>query len=280
MKLQQTLRMVRRGHVARTGLTLLELVIVIAIIAALAGIVVPLLPSMIYKTHASTGATNLSAIANAVQMYAAQNADNYPNQLDSIVCGTDVPDYVLHNTSLSGATLTDDDVSALSKIGITKVAPMVVKTDANKSVWNPTFNPYGVASGTSPTMTTLATGGSVAFLTPAVAAAKLGTVTTKTTTTTVEGVTTTTTNDNGRFVVFGLGKVATICGKSLNEAPVWFNPNEGQDPDSKYARFGLVFQTADADGAMSRAKFVGVVEFGSWGTMTKDDNLSYFYSWK
>jgi hypothetical protein len=36
---------------------------------------------------------------------------------------------------------------------------------------------------------------------------------------------------------------------------------------------------AGAGGAtLSRARFVGPVEFGPWGTMTKDDNPGYHYT--
>lgn len=223
-----------------------------------------------HKTHAATGATNLSEIAKAVQLYASQRGDNYPNQLDSMVADGAIPSYVLNSThALSATTLLAGDVSALSGAGITTVAPMLEKADAGATSWSPTFNPYGVASGTIPTMTPLATSVTAAFLNPTVAAAKLGTT-----------LTGTSGNYTERFVVFGLGKFATICGKGMDEAPVWYNPSDGQDPDSVYSRFGLVFQTADANGAMSSARFLGVVEFAQWGTMTKDDNLSYFYSLK
>jgi prepilin-type N-terminal cleavage/methylation domain-containing protein len=42
-------RLVRKGFVVRSGLTLLELVVVMAILAALAGILIPLMPNMIGK---------------------------------------------------------------------------------------------------------------------------------------------------------------------------------------------------------------------------------------
>jgi prepilin-type N-terminal cleavage/methylation domain-containing protein len=257
----------------RKGLTLLELVVVVAILAALAGILVPLLPSLMHKTHAATGATNLSEIAKAVQLYASQRGDNYPNQLDSIVAGTKIASYVLNGNTYMPAFLTADkliqgDVDALRGVGITTVAPMVESSATGAVNWSPTFNPYGVAPGTTPT-TTLSTAVYAAFLDPTVAAAKLGTTLTGSAAAYAE-----------RFVVFGLGKFATICGQGIDEAPVWYNPSEGQDPDSKYARFALVFQTAGANGALSQAKFLGVVEFAEWGAMTKDDNLSYFYSLK
>jgi hypothetical protein len=241
----------------------------------LAGVLVPLLPSLLNKTHASAGATNLGEIAKAIQLYATQNADNYPDRLDSIVDNTSViASYVPNATgALIAGQLNANDVSALNGSGITQMATMAV-ANTTDGLWSPTFNPYDAPSGTVPTMTTLAAKTNVAFLDPAVAASKLGATLTSAGTGT-SGVAA----DNQRFVVFGLGKFATICGQEMDEAPVWYNPTAGQDPDSVYARFGLVFQTTDSTGAaLARAKLIGVVEFAQWGTMTKDDNLSYYYS--
>ena len=78
-------RHVRKSLAVRSGFTLLELVVVIAILAALAGILVPLLPGLVGKAGTAAGATNLGEAAKAVQLYAAQNNDQYPDQLDSIV---------------------------------------------------------------------------------------------------------------------------------------------------------------------------------------------------
>lgn len=271
----------RNGGRTRRGLTLLELVVVIAILAALAGILVPLLPSLLNKTHASTGATNLGEIAKAIQLYASQNGDNYPNNLDSIVAGSSIASYVPNGNptlgvpgSLIAGPLNANDVAALNGSGINQMAQMMAQT--NDGNWSPTFNPYDVAPpATAPTITAVTTSTTVAFLDPAVAASKLGA------TLTSAGTGTGTAADYQRFVVFGLGKYASCCGQTMDEAPVWYNPTAGQDPDSVYARFGLVFQTTDSAGnALARAKLIGVVEFATWGTMTKDDNLSYYYSLK
>ena len=263
------------GAAGRKGLTLLELVVVIAILAALAGVLVPLLPAIMNKTHASTGATNLGEIAKAIQLYAAQNGDNYPDMLDSIVASptSKIATYVLNNAgNLTANTLNSGDASALNSAGINNLSQMVEK------LW---FKRYQLESH----LQSLRRGrrdhgyddhsqrrATVAFLDPGVAAGKLG----------VSNMGSTSSTNNGRFVVCGLGKFATCCGTTMDEAPVWYNPTAGQDPDSVYARFGLVFQTADqaTGNALARARLVGIVEFAQWGTMTKDDNLSYFYSLK
>jgi len=274
---------------ARRGLTLLELVVVIAILAALAGILVPLLPNVIFKAHASAGATNLGEIAKAVQLFNVENGNSYPNQLDNLANSSGLLSYVpTDGTSLTTDALNANDVQALAGgngqpgCGITAVAQIVAsKSDGT---WSPTFNPYDLASGTSPStiMTPIpygaTSGPTAAFLNPAVAAAKLGA----------------TNNGVERYVVFGLGKFATCVGQTMDEAPVWYNPTAGQDPDQVYCRFGLVFQTVGftatttysggtpsttyAANPFPVAKLIGVIEFASFGTMTKDDNLSFYYS--
>lgn len=257
------LRACRSGNAPR-GLTLLELVVVMVILAALAGILVPLLPNLARKGHTSAGATNLGEIAKAIQLYASQNGDSFPNNMDSIVNETGaIATYVptVATSALQTGTLTAAELKTLTDVGITTMVQMIEKP-ATPGSWSPTFFPYGTSSSTPPTPTTLtADSTTVALLNPAVAAAKFALP------------------NDGKYVVFGLGKYCTAVSSVMNEAPVWYSPVQDMDPASKYARFGLVFQLAGAGGAtLSRARFVGPVEFGPWGTMTKDDNLGYHYT--
>ena len=78
-------RICQKNCSVRKGLTLLELVVVIAILAALAGILVPLLPGNHDQDACLDRRNEPGEIAKAVQLYAAQNGDNYPDKLDSIV---------------------------------------------------------------------------------------------------------------------------------------------------------------------------------------------------
>lgn len=263
-----------RNTDGRHGLTLLELVVVMAILAALAGILVPLFPNLIYKAHTSTGATNLGEIAKAVQLYAANNGNNYPSNFDSLVttgstATTGLASYVADQTSdLTASSLQSADLNALNAAGISAVVSMVENPNTpntsgdHQNDWSPTFYPYGNDSSVTPTSGTLSTSSKVAYLSPTVAASKFAV------------------SAAGTYVVFGLGKYCTLASTGMDEAPVWYNPSQGYDPDSKYCRFGLVFQTADVNGPLSMAKFLGPVELAQWGVMTKDDNLSFNYSLK
>jgi prepilin-type N-terminal cleavage/methylation domain-containing protein len=266
------------GGATRKGLTLLELVVVVAILAALAGILVPLLPSLMYRTHAATGATNNVEVTKAVQLYAGLTNQQYPNQLDSIVVGSTLATYVLNGPSaapqLSADTLQPGEATALSNAGITRVAPMIenpgtTNTTDYQNDWAATFFPYGNDVSVTPTFVAPT---HAAFITPAVVAQKFG-----------GNWPGNTSGSKARYAVFGLGKFSTIVGTGMDEAPVWFNPGStngvSNDPNTTYSRFGLVFQVADDSGAaLTTASFVGVVELGGWGVASRDDNLNFFYS--
>jgi type II secretory pathway pseudopilin PulG len=77
----------------RRGLTLMELVVVMFILIAVASIMVPIFPSMIERAHRSTGATNTSELTKAVQLYQAINGF-YPDGYDLMTDGTTMINYM------------------------------------------------------------------------------------------------------------------------------------------------------------------------------------------
>jgi len=77
----------RPSLLKRSGFTLLELVIVMFILMALAAIMVPLFPSMVERSHRASQATNESEITKAVQMYQGLNG-NLPDGWDLLTDGT------------------------------------------------------------------------------------------------------------------------------------------------------------------------------------------------
>ncbi len=253
------------------ALTLLELVVVMAILAALAGLIVPLLPNMVMKAHTSSSAANLDEISKAIQLYAVRKADTWPNNYDNLVPagGTTIASFVPNGSgALEVRTLEADDITALNALGINRVVCLAEDTGA--SSWCPTNYPYQAANSTlgRPESTLLSNSTSVAFAKPTVISQRFGL------------------SPLGRYVAFGLGKYCTLVGEGMDGAPIWYCPREGYDPASSYSRFGLIFQVADGNSAgtatvaLSKAKFVGTVEFGPWGLMTKDDNIDYYYQQK
>jgi prepilin-type N-terminal cleavage/methylation domain-containing protein len=273
--LSHTLRRSHRIAEGRKGLTLLELVVVLAILAALAGILVPLLGNILFTAHTASGVTNIIEVEKLVQTYAAMpGPTRYPNQLDNLVKLTDGTklSYVQIHPTLTALELDGNQVTSLNNGGITTVAQLVEKADATGlptgASWDATLLPYASLNTTTyqPPFATLKEGDFVLQLAPDVAARKFATATAAT---------------DACYVVFGLGKYTSMSPTYIQEAPVWYNPNANSDPRTKYSRFGLVFKIpAKGATSASTASFVGAVEFGSWGAMTRDDNLGFNYQTK
>lgn len=223
---------------ARRGLTLLELVVVLAILAALAGLLLPLAGRYLEKAHAAAGADNIKEIAKAVQQYNAVTRA-YPNQLDSLCsdvdAGTPFASLPGGGTYLADVQLTADQVSALQAVGITTV---MEHGGTGSATFGSTVSP---AVG-------LGIGDSVLTALPADVLAELG-YTSDTAGTPV-------------FAVLGFGHDTPIIGEWIQEAPFHF-PEQG-NPNLVYCRYALVFDISEDDngGAANgdaRAKFVGVV---------------------
>ncbi|HEX4147141.1 MAG TPA: type II secretion system protein [Pirellulales bacterium] len=249
----------------RRGLTLLELVVVMAILAGLAAILIPLFPNLLSQSHSSAAATNVAEVTKAVQMYYSQNA-LYPNNLDSLTSGAALFTSLPMVTSGAMAQLNQDlvvtaapsatDVSALNSAGLTTVLNMqqTATSGVTNSVWSPTFYPYGDGTNglvVAPTPTTISISTPLVQLSAA-AAQRLGLES--------NGVTTNT------YYVFGLGDYSSMQGTAMDQAPVHWMANMtmngatmSMSPSTVYSRFGLIFQTASAGTALSTAKFVGTV---------------------
>jgi prepilin-type N-terminal cleavage/methylation domain-containing protein len=69
----------------RTGFTLIELMVVIAILAILAAILVPILMRARFKTYHAACVQNERNLATALELYALENKQLYPPDLDTLV---------------------------------------------------------------------------------------------------------------------------------------------------------------------------------------------------
>ena len=285
-------------HRSAAGLTLMELVVVMVILIALAGILLPLFPSMWTRAHTSTAATNMSELSKAVQTY--QAAGQLPNYLDNLapLVGqpnpanpTLVPSLIAVGAgTYSGGTaptqdiwtasLATNDYNMLVAAGMTNVLQTMVPSSGSVGSWSPTYNPYSttaigstgttgfypqnLTTGTPPGAAVPLSGLTVVYVNPTAAARELAQPLT------------------GTYVLFGVGDYSSMSGNVLQQAPIHFDDSAAGEPNVAYCRFGLVFRTT-GDGTytdQSSARFVGTVDLGDATLSNIQDHIQGYLNTK
>ena len=219
----------RRGDRSRRrALTLVELVVVLAILVVLSSLIVPLIQGLGFQTNAATNATVIDDVNRAMRAYAVRT-DKQPNQWDSLL-GTTGSRYTKLRDELSSyrnpttqtivdllqvTTLTAAQVKSLNDVGIYDVR------DANES--------SAVApSSNNELVRKLVNGGNVITLT-------------------LDGISAlggefqsshATAEEPNELVVFGLGSNVTVQGATMMQIPLIQN----SDPANHYARVLCVYQ--------------------------------------
>ncbi len=214
---------------SRLGLTLLELVIVMTIIVAIAGVAVAMFPRLLARAHIASCSANIPELLKAIQMYEATSMDGYPDMMDNLALqGGGIANILPLRggeiRGLSSHSLTEDEAKALQRAGISNLAQVALAGPDH----HPSFWPYSDALADGVTPTAVAENLSVAGLDPQYAQQ--------------EGISTNGPEDV--FVVFGLGSPCRMFGRTLNEAPVHFSNSLEGNPNDKYMRFVAVFQVA------------------------------------
>jgi prepilin-type N-terminal cleavage/methylation domain-containing protein len=246
----------RTRNQAARGLTLIELVVVLAILVALVGLVLAFFPGLLGRASKSTSASSIQDVARAVQI-------NYTSQLtygtgyDSLLNAGGATLYsgltAAASNQMARVTLSATDAPALTALGINQIYHLTsTPTDATFNVTQ-VATPVAIVS-TAPVATISSTaiqnlvrGNYVVQGTPV-------------------------------YVVLGVNKAASIVGGNsiLQDAPVRSGANANENPTTSYQRYGLVFLI---DGVTTRtARFLGAVAFSSTGITTAEGNLQEYYS--
>jgi type II secretory pathway pseudopilin PulG len=292
-----------RSGAIRRGLTLAELVIVMAILIAVGGIILPLLPGIIGRGETSARATNDGEIYKWIQTYEASTSQ-YPYDWDSLIDITSSKNesYVggftgatppLQVSTLTGASqgLTGQ-AAALTGGGIVSAQFMANSGTTSLPIgtgngnFHDTFYPYPSADRSADRFS-IAAGATVVTLT-AVGQVQLG-LADNTTNTVVYGGSTL--PGSGVYVVFGLGRRCSLIGSNGANPPVNFFDKFSLDASAtgSYARYGVVFQVAGVNPLTNspivsgttpvfdfgRCKLVKVFRFG--GTLTTGDDAIRSY---
>lgn len=260
----------RRTHrSASRGLTLIELVVVIAILAVLGGLAVQAFPSLMKRTHLSKCADTIAALNKTWgESYAMYG--RYPSRCDSLLAagGGTIYDKLTPGLSalVSPTALSEPEARALASIGVTSVV------DLAADVSDVTYKcaPLGT------TTRALNSGANVALLqTPGTgtsvywAANPLG----------LKRHLEATNGATVKYVVFGIGPncSAVGAGKLLQEAPVHFGADDTINPAKVYQRYLAVYAlTTKTDGTVT-ASFDAATGNDTNGPSSAEDHVRQFF---
>ena len=240
---------------ARRGLTLLELVVVLAILVAIGGILVPLLPNFVHRSNIASCVVNIPEIDKMVQTYHNLYAA-YPDRMDNLVdpAGGNPLSYVAlgsaedYGVCYETHSLTPGEASALEEAGITTLVNLI-EDPGTDGDWNPTFWPYSDDLSVQPTTTAVAQSVQVLALND-VGEELMGLPT------------------GGTYAVFGLNVPCTMFRKLAAEPAYHYADTPAEDPATYYMAFGVVFQVGNTDGALGEAVYRGCLAFHDFGPST------------
>ena len=254
-----TLRNTRHaGRPTRGGLTLLELIVVMAILVAIAAILVPLLPEFMGKANQSAAATNMGELEKAIQTFRSTYS-RYPNYFDSMLTSggakpSFVPqpkdDHVSTPANLMEiGSLSDAQFARLNRQGINQVYHLT--TGTSSAEFHATLNPYDANPAPAP----LANGSPVWKLKRLSNGKYNDEVFDRAV---LPGVTM---NDDHDYVLLGIGKYCNLCGPDgvVKEAPVFGQHKSQSTPSASYQRYVAVFDVGDDNVDQRPAKFVAIV---------------------
>jgi type II secretory pathway pseudopilin PulG len=278
----------------RSGLTLIELIVVLTILIALAGLLVPMLPSMLTRAHTSTCSTNIAEAVKAIGTY-QQLYSAYPNNWDALSDGTNMIDYfaggsmmpagvvsggtvpgVGGNGELTAGALTANEVAALTGVGITQLQSMVAKGGSAPAGFDPTFNYYSnPTSNPTTNALTLSTTTKLALLDPQNGNGNA---------TSVARCIALNLDLTGRYVALGIGQRVSMVGKMMATAPVHFGDQPVLNPEYGYQRLVGLFKVSTGNGttagpspSFTLGQLVGAAPVHDTGLGAIGDELQNWY---
>jgi len=220
----------RKSHPRRrqAGLTLIELIVVLTILVALGGLLVPVIGNALTRSHLGTCTANFAEISKMLIRAEAVNGNlgnGWTNPASIMVPAATDP-------AFTAASLTTEEIAALSEIGMTLFStpsPLATATGADGEPYNVTFNndvDSGAAANAPAALTATTT--NVAVLTPEGAAGLY------------------LPNANGeKYVFFSIDKTWSLLGTLAPEPPVHFGDTEGALPNEVYSRWGGIFKVGE-----------------------------------
>lgn len=218
----------------RRGFSMLELVVVLAILAVLAGLIITVMPSLMARTHLAKCAATIAEL-NKVWMRSFALNVRYPDFYDSLLDQQlSEPTFLPRGLRDQGsvAELQAGEVTALAAIGVRRVLDGVAGASNTYD-----YAPFGATARTLsavPQVFTLdlslhETAGNLLALKRHLVRQADGTFSDQ--------------RANTRYVVFGIGPncSAVGTGRQIQEAPVHFAASDEINPSTAYQRYLVVF---------------------------------------
>jgi prepilin-type N-terminal cleavage/methylation domain-containing protein len=247
---------------SRDGLTLIELVVVIAILSAIAGLVTSFFPGMVQRSSGAVGGASAMDLVRALERHRTR-AGRFPDGYDSLI---EAP-YTLYSAiptaarrQLKPKDLDNADRSVLHSYGITTTW-MHAAPDGQAVTWQPLSNTKALD---------VTAGGFAADDVAALDASRIdpdvlfgrgtrrGTV-------------------NESFVVLGIGDRCSLVGadRELSRAPTTPGASASLDPHDHYMRYAFVFRLDRDD--RRPLQFLGTVAFAETGIVTGNDLMRQWW---
>lgn len=276
-----TLAAIHRRRARRSAFTLLELVVVIAILAVLAGILVAKFPTLLNRANNTAWLSNLVELDKAISAYHAANGGEYPDGWDSLMLdpnsgeqrysavgataetGEDDVNYFVEQTQVRA--ITEVQLALLRNAGIHTVQRM--RADPFTGGFGATYFAYGNGLYRNPA--TLQVGSNLVFLRQ-----QNGTYLFRPQKIYLD--------DTRDYILLGVGQACTLMGAAgwSKDCPVLRHSDGCLDPANSYCRALAIFDVGEtgssggsATGVRGAARFIGTVAVGTAGLKFSDEML-------
>jgi len=221
----------------QTGMTLIELTVVLLVLIGLAGLMIPYVSGFVSKTHDSTGSFNSAALDANIQRYQAEKL-GFPSNMESLVdTGGAMYTKMMTTGFYVVANAGMQRTMSLAMAGITDVVEMDNATD------NATFRATGsnaseTIAGTTPlaAVTNITAGAGPGGTFPETLSVEQHLAAA------FERDVNTFDSACYDYVAFGIGDKSDLIGSTMSTAPVHFAQQGAMGPANRYNRFVAVFQ--------------------------------------
>ncbi len=263
-ELQPTKMKTLRNQVsARSGLTLIELVVVLAVLVALAGLIIGNFPGIIRKASRSSSATSVQDVSRAVQ-YMYTTTLKYPTGFDSLL-GVDGALFAKLPSGPAGPVggqltvgpLAGNDANALLAIGVTTTLSHATNANSTDVTWTSTVpgqTNFSFSGGSGSGVFISSTNAFAVFKSDTNNAA------------------------SKKWVIFGVGAGSSMVGPggAMLEAPVHYGADASQNPKDFYQRYAVCFEL-DSTGSTTIARYIGAAAIEGDGLTATDTNVKEYW---